>query len=91
MSFADSAALFLLRIGIMGEDGTLSVASKSSVKSLERFDGDKAVASMMAVLFGVDLNNPEDNEASMPKAVPFVADLLLFEDNEAVASVMASC
>jgi hypothetical protein len=43
--------------------------------------------------FGVDLNNPEDNEAvaSMPKAVPFVADLLLFEDNEAVATVMASC
>jgi hypothetical protein len=35
----------------------------------------------MAVLFGVDLNNPEDNEAvaSMPKAVPFVVDLLLFE------------
>ncbi len=46
---------------------------------------------MMAVLFGVDLNNPEDNEAvaSMPKAVPFVVDRLLFEDNEAVASVMA--
>jgi hypothetical protein len=27
MSFAGSAALFLLRIGIKGEDGTLSVAS----------------------------------------------------------------
>jgi hypothetical protein len=41
----------------------------------------------MVVLFGVDLNNPEDNEAvaSMPKAVPFVVDLLLFEDNGAVA------
>ena len=46
---------------------------------------------MMAVLFGVDLNNPEDNEAvaSMPKDVSFVVDLLLFKDNEAVASVMA--
>ena len=46
---------------------------------------------MMAVLSGVDLNIPKDNEAvaSMPKAVPFVVDRLLFEDNEAVASVMA--
>jgi hypothetical protein len=126
MSFAGSAALFLLRIGIKGGDGTLSVASKSSVKSMERFKGDEAVASMMAVvfvvkwffsevnkavasvmavlllvnlllfeddeavaatmavLFGAGLNNPEDNEAvaSMPKAAPFVVDLLLFEDNE---------
>ncbi len=127
MSFAGSAALFLLKIGIKGEDGTVSVASKSSVKSVERFEGDKAVASMMAVLFvwlfdeaiasmmavfflgdwllfedddeddaammavlfGVNFNNPEDNEAvtSMLKAVPFVVDLLFFE----VASVMVSC
>jgi hypothetical protein len=126
--FAGSAALFLLRIGIKGEGGTASVASKSSVKSVERFEGDKAVASMMAVLFvwlfdkavasmlmavfflgnpllfedddedvaammavlfGVNFNNPEDNEAvtSMLKAVPFVVDLLFFE----VASVMVSC
>jgi hypothetical protein len=57
------------------------------------FEDGKAVAAMMAVLFGFDLNNPKDNEAvaSMPKAVPFVVDLLLFEDNEGVASVMASC
>jgi hypothetical protein len=53
MSFAGSAALFLLRIGIKGEGGTLSVAWKSSVKSVERFQGDKAVASTMAVLFVV--------------------------------------
>jgi hypothetical protein len=44
------------------------------------------------VLFGVNLKNPEDNEAvaSMLKAVLFVVDLLLFEDNEAVASLMAA-
>jgi hypothetical protein len=127
--FAGSApALFLLKIGIKGEDGTVSVTSKSSVKSVERIEGDKVVAAsmmavlfvwlfdeavasmmavfflgnrllfedddedvaaMMAVLFGVNFNNPEDNEAvtSMPKAVPFVVDLLFFE----VASVMVSC
>jgi hypothetical protein len=36
---------------------------------------------MMAVLFRADLNIPEDNKAvaSIPKAAPFVVDLLLFE------------
>jgi hypothetical protein len=50
------------------------------------FEDDEAVAAMMAVLFGVDLNNPKDNKAvaSMPKAAPFVVNLLLFEDNELI-------
>jgi hypothetical protein len=88
MSFAGSAALFLLRIGIEGEEGTLSVASKSSVKSVERFEGDKAVASTMAVVFVVKWFFSEDDEAvASIMAVLFGVDLNNPEDNEAVASM----
>jgi hypothetical protein len=90
MSFAGSAALFLLRIGIEGEDGTLSVASKSSVKSKERFEGDKAVASTMAVVCVVKWFFSEDDKAVASfMAVLFLVNLLLFEDDEAVAATMA--
>jgi hypothetical protein len=90
VSFAGSAALFLLRIGIKGEDRTLSVASKSSVKSVERFEGNKAVASTMAVVLVVKWFFSEDDEAvASVMAVLFLVILLLFEDNEAVAATMA--
>jgi hypothetical protein len=89
LSFAGSAALFLLRRGIEEEDdGTLSVASKSSVKSVERLEGAKAVASTMAVMFVVKLFFSEDDEAvASVMAVLFLVNLLLFEDDEAVAAV----
>jgi hypothetical protein len=87
MSFAGSAALFLLRRGIEEEDGTLSVASKSSVKSVEMLKGNKAVASKMAVVFVVKLFFSEDDKAvASVMAVLFLVNLLLFEDDEAVAA-----
>jgi hypothetical protein len=87
MSFAGSAALFLLRRGIKEEDGALNVASKSSVKSVERLEGDKAVASTMAVVFVVELFFSEDDEAvASVMALLFLVNLLLFEDDEAVAA-----
>ncbi len=90
MSFAGSAALFLLRIGIEGEEGTLSVALKSSVKSVERFEGDKAVASTMAVVFVVKWFFSEDDEAvAYGAAVLSLAYFLLFADVEAAAATMA--
>ncbi len=91
MSFAGSAALFLLRRGIKEEDGALNVASQSSVKSVERLEGDKAVASTMAVVFVVELFFSEDDEAvASVMAVLFLVNLLLFEDDEAVAAMMAA-
>jgi hypothetical protein len=94
MSFAGSAALFLLRIGIKGEDGASSVVSKSSVKSVERFEVDKAVASTMAVLFVVEwlfLEDEDEADEAIASVMDglFLVNLLLFEDDEAVAAVMA--